>query len=139
MKLEKFMCEVTKAILKDKKVLFWEYGDRIVITHNLFFAMIISKQINIFNHEFSKNNPIPCDWNSRKLKDTLLSTMIDKKLVHIFFFFKGKKVYINEKYLNYFDKCPEFYGNSPKTPVFVSEDGGKNPCGIIMPIVMRGK
>ena len=138
MKLENFMTEVTKALVKDKRVLFWEYGDKVVISYNGYFAMIIPKQRNIFNHEISKNHPIPCEWNAHKLKDTLLSTMIDKTTVHIFETEKDKKVQINEKYLNYFDRCAEFYGEY-KTPVFISEDGGKNPCGMIMPIVNRGE
>ena len=135
MKLEKFMTEVTKAILKDNnKVLFWEYGDRVVITHNGFFAMIIPKKRNIFNHEIFKNQPIPCDWNSNKLIDTEQLRKIGKKTVHIFETEKGEKVQIDEKYLNYFDGRAEFYGKH-KTAVIVSEDGGKNPCGVIMPIV----
>ena len=134
MKLEKFMCEVTKAILKDKRVVFWEYCDRVVISYNGLFAMIISKQRNIFNHEISKNHPIPCDWNSDKLKDTEQLRKIGKTTVHIFETENGEKVQIDEKYLNYFDGCAEFYGKH-KTAVIVSEDGGKNPCGVIMPIV----
>ena len=137
MKVEKFMCEVTKAILKDKRVAFWEYGDRVVITHDGFFAMIIPKIRNIFNHEISKNHPIPCDWNTHKLKDTEQLRKIGKVTVHIFETENGEKVQINEKYLNYFDVCAEFYAK-PKTAVIVSENGGKNPCGVIMPI-MRGE
>ena len=135
MKLEKFMCEVTKALVKDKRVMFWEYGDKVVISHDGYFAMIIPKTRNIFNGEISKSCPVPYDWYSHKLTDTLLSTTIDKATVHIFETDKGEKIQVNEKYLNYFDtQSAEFYGEY-KTPVIVSEDGGKTPCGIIMPIV----
>ena len=48
MKIEKFMTEATKALVRDKRVLFWEYGDKVVISNNGYFAMIIPKQINIF-------------------------------------------------------------------------------------------
>ena len=137
MKVEKFMCEVTKAILNDKRVRFWEYGDKVIISPNGFFAMIIPKIRNIFNHEISKNHPIPCDWNSHKLKDTAELKKIDKKTVRIFETDEGKKVQVDEKYLNYFDKYSDFYGNSPKTPVYIKENGVL--CGIIMPIVNRGK
>ena len=40
MKLEKFMCEVTKALVKDKMVMFCEYGDKLVISPDGYFAMI---------------------------------------------------------------------------------------------------
>ena len=134
MKIEKFMTEVTKALVKDKRVLFLEYGDRVVITHDGFFAMIIPKIRNIFDYEFSKGSPIPCDWNAHKLKGTAELKKIGKKTVRIFETEKDEKVYINEKYLNYFDRYAEFYGEY-KSAVIVSEDGGKNPCGMIMPIM----
>ena len=136
MKVEKFMCEVAKALIRDKRVIFLEYCDWILISYNAFFAMIIPKQRNIFNRESSKNDHILRDWNSHKLADTSLSTMIDKTPVRIFETEKGEKVHINEKYLNYFDRCAEFYGEC-KNPVFVSEDGGKTPCGLIMPINVK--
>ena len=137
MKLEKFMCEVTKALVKDKRVLFWKYGDKVVISHNGYFAMIISKQINIFNHEISKNNPIPYNWGANKLKSTAELKKIDKKTVRIFETEKGKKVQVDEKYLNYFNENADFYGDSPKSPVYVEENGVL--CGVIMPIANRGE
>lgn len=137
MKLEKFMCEVTKALVRDKRVMFWEYGDKVVISNNWYFAMIIPKTRNIFNGEISKSCPVPYDWYAHKLSDTLLSTMIEKTTVHIFETDKGEKIQVNEKYLNYFDtRSAEFYGEQG-TAIFVSEDGGKTPCGIIMPIKER--
>ena len=137
MKLEKFMCEVTKALVRDKRVMFCEYGDKLVISPDGCFAMIIPKTRNIFNGEISKSCPVPYDWYSHKLTDTLLSTMIGKTTVHIFETDKGEKVQVNEKYLNYFDpRFAEFYGEQG-TAIFVSEDGGKTPCGIIMLIKER--
>ena len=136
MKLEKFMCEVTKALVKDKRVMFWEYEDKVVISHNGYFAMIIPKIRNVFNREFSKFYQIPYDWYAHKLLDTGQLKKIDKTTVHIFETDKGEKVQVNEKYLNYFDEYAEFYGEQNAT-VFVSEDGGKTPCGIIMPIKER--
>ena len=79
-----------------------------IISYNAELAMIVPKQRNIFNRESSKNDHILRDWNSHKLADTSLSTMINKTPVHIFETEKGEKVYINEKYLNYFDRCAEF-------------------------------
>ena len=137
MKLEKFMCEVTKALVRDKRVMFWEYGDKVVISHDGYFAMIIPKTRNIFNGEIYKCYQIPYDWYAHKLSDTLLSTRIGKTTLHIFETDKGEKIQVNEKYLNYFDRrYAEFYGEQ-NAAVFVSEDGGKTPCGIIMPIKER--
>lgn len=139
MKLEKFMCEVTKALVKDKRVMFWEYGDKVVISHDGYFAMIIPKIRNIFNRELSNCYQIPYDWYAHKLKDTGQLRKIGETTFHIFETDKGEKIQVNEKYLNYFDKrFAEFYGEQNKA-VFVSEDGGKTPCGIIMPIRERKK
>ena len=139
MKLEKFMCEVTKALVKDKRVMFWEYGDKVVISHDGSFAMIIPKTRNIFNREFSNCYKIPYDWYTHKLKDTWQLKKIGKTTVHIFETDKGEKIQVNQKYLNYFDlRFAEFYGEQ-NAAVFVSEDGGKTPCGIIMPIRERKK
>ena len=137
MKLEKFMCEVTKALVKDKRVMFLEYGDKVVISQDGYFAMIIPKTRNIFNGEISKSCPVPYAWYSHKLTDTGQLKEINKTTVHIFETDKGEKIQVNEKHLNYFDtRSAEFYGEQ-KSPVFVSEDGGKTPCGIIMPIGER--
>lgn len=137
MKLEKFMCEVTKALVRDKRVMFCEYGDKLVISPNGYLAMIIPKTRNIFNREISKSCPVPYDWYSHKLTDTGQLRKIGKTTVYIFETDKGEKVQVNEKYLNYFDsRFAEFYGEQ-KSPVFVSEDGGTTPCGIIMPIIER--
>ena len=62
--------------------------------------------------------------------------MNEKTTVPIFESKKKKKIQVNEKYLKFFDEYAEFYGEQ-KSPVFVSEDGGKTPCGIIMPIKER--
>lgn len=134
MKLEKFMCEVTKALMKDKRVMFWEYGDKVVISHDGYFAMIIPKTRNIFNGELSSCYQIPYDWYTHKLKDTWQLKKIGKTTVHIFETDKGKKIQVNEKYLKFFDEYAEFYGEQGHA-VIVSEDGGKTPCGIIMPTV----
>ena len=139
MKLEKFMCEVTKALVRDKRVMFWEYGDKVVISNDGYFAMIIPKIRNIFNREFSNFYKIPYDWYAHKLKDTRQLRKIGETTVYIFETDKGEKVQVKEKYLNYFDKrFAKFYGEQG-TAIFVSEDGGKTPCGIIIPIIERKK
>ena len=137
MKLEKFMCEVTKALVRDKRVMFCEYGDKLVISPNGYFAMIIPNTRNIFNGKIFKSCPVPYDWYSHKLTDTGQLRKIGKETVHIFETDKGEKVQVNKKYLDYFEpRFSEFYGEQ-NTAVFVSENGGKTPCGIIMPIGER--
>ena len=137
MKLEKFMCEVTKALVRDKRVMFWEYGDKVVISHDGYFAMIIPKIRNVFNREFSKCYQIPYDWYAHKLKDTGQLRKIGKETVHVFETDKGEQVQVNEKYLNYFDsRSAAFYGEQG-TAIFFFFFGGKTPCGIIMPFKER--
>ena len=137
MKIEKFMTEVAKALVSDKRVMFLEYGDKVVISNDGYFAMIIPKTRNIFNGEISKSCSARYDWYSHKLTDTGQLKKIDKTIARIFETDKGEKVQVNEKYLNYFDtRSAEFYGEQGRA-VFVSEDGGKTPCGIIMPIGER--
>ena len=70
MKLEKFMCEVTKALVRDKRVMFWEYGDKVVISHDGYFAMIIPNIRDIFNRDPHNGYQIPYDWYAHKLTDT---------------------------------------------------------------------
>ena len=112
-------------------------GDKVVISHNWCFSMIIRKTRNIFNREISKSCPVPYDWYSHKLTDTGQLKKIDKTIACIFETDKGEKVQVSEKYLDYFDaRFAEFYGEQG-TAIFVSEDGGKTPCGIIMPIGER--
>lgn len=132
MQIKKFMCNVTSALLMEKKVMFWEYGEKVIISYDGCFAMVIPKPLDIFNHEFLTGRPIPCDWDSHKLKDTTEIKRINKKIFRIFETDKGEKVQVYEKYLDYFDPDSEFYGNSPKNPVYVRNAFGL--CGMIMPI-----
>lgn len=135
MKFEKFMTEVTKAILREKKVLFWEYGDRVVITYDGIFAVVIPNKQNIFNREISTRCPISYDWRTNNLKCTTELKRFGKRTARIFETEKLEKVFVDEKYLDYFDEHAEFYGNSPKSPVYVEENGFLH--GVIMPILNK--
>lgn len=133
MKLEKFMIDVTKALLRENKVVFWDNGDSVVISYNGCFAMVIPKTKNVFNHAVSsKPCPIPAEWDAHKLRDTKQLIKMDKITSFVFEAENGDRVYIDEKYTKYFDKHAEFYGISKKSAVYVSENGVL--CGIIMPI-----
>lgn len=133
MQIKKFMCNVTSALLMEKKVVFFEYGEKVIISYDGHFAMAIPKSCNIFNCEFSTGRLIPCEWDSHKLKDTTEIKRIGKKIIRIFETEKGEKVQVDEKYLDYFDPDSEFYGNSQKSPVYVRNAFGL--CGMIMPIL----
>ena len=62
MKLEKFMCDVTKTLIKGTSkqiatpVLFGKYGDSSVISFNRYFAMIVPESQNVFKHDINWNN-----------------------------------------------------------------------------------
>lgn len=47
-------------------------------------------------------------------------------------------IYIKSKFLKFFEDY-ELLGTGPKDPVYVAEEGGFGPSGVIMPIVMKGE
>ena len=51
MKIEKYMVETTKALLKEKRVMFWNYEDSVVISNDGYFAMVVPREKFIFNAE----------------------------------------------------------------------------------------
>lgn len=62
MKLEKFMCDVTKALVKGDRVAFRRCGnDRLFITVNGYFGIIIPEDVNIFRHAILSPWEIPVD------------------------------------------------------------------------------
>ena len=134
MKLEKFMCEVTKALLKGERVGQWEYNGDILISTNGYVGMIVPKHKYIFNGEVSSRCTfIPLEWQEHPLRLTNLQEVKGRTVYRLL---KSKEedfeVLIDEKYMGYFDKDPQFYSISPTSPVIVTEDN--MPCGIIMPI-----
>lgn len=146
MKLEKYMLETAKALLKEKKVTFWEYEDSIVVSNDGYFAMFVPREKFIFNAEPKGTfaGMIPCDWQCHEMRYTDVCeqryTNIynrgEKKLYHVLESVSGKwKTLIDEKFLKYFDMNTnvKFYQAYEKAAVVATEGG--TLCAIIMPIV----
>lgn len=69
MKIEKYMVETTKALLKEKKVWVWNYEDSVVISNDGYFAMFVPREKFIFNAEpkGTFTGFIPRDWESHEM------------------------------------------------------------------------
>lgn len=148
MKLEKFIQEVAKQMMRhnldrEKTPTFWKHkdlddsinSDKIAITTNGYFAIIIPESWNIFHCEYGKTDPIKCcNWkNFDKLELTGLSKKI-KKETYFQMKTKDRETWVNEKYVKYFDKS-EFYQETNLSIVYVSEYG--KLVGVIMPYKMK--
>lgn len=141
MKFEKYMVETAKALLKEKKVMFWEYEDSIVVSNDGCFAMFVPREKFIFNVEPKGTfaGMLPRDWQCHEMRNTDTFERLGKKLCRVLEPVLGKwKTLIDEKFLKYFDMntSVKFYQPYEKAAV-VATEGGKL-CAIIMPIVKRG-
>ena len=138
MKIEKYMLETAKALLKEKKVMFWEYEDSVVISNDGYFAMFVPREKFIFNVEpkGTFTGMIPRDWESHEIRHTDTCEQCGKRLCHVLESPEGGwKTLIDEKFLKYFDMhtIVKFYQPYEKAGV-VATEGGKI-CAMIMPIV----
>lgn len=141
MKIEKYMVETTKALLKEEKVLVWSYEDSVVISNNGYFAMFVPREKFIFNIEPKGAfvGMIPRDWELHEMLYTDTCKQLGKRSCRVLESpVGGWKTLIDEKLLKYFDMDTKvkFYQAYEKSAVVVTE-GGKL-CVVIMPIVKRG-
>lgn len=138
MKIEKYMLETAKALLKEKKVMLWEYGNSAVVSNDGYFAMFVPREKFIFNAEphGTFTGKLPRNWESHEMRNTDTFEQHEKKLCHVLESISGKwKTLIDEKFLKYFDVYTDikFYQSYEKAAV-VATEGGKL-CAVIMPIV----
>lgn len=138
MKIEKYMLETAKALLKEKNVAFWEYEDFVVISNDSYFAMFVPREKFIFNVEPKGTfaGMLPRDWQCHEMRNTDTFEEHGKKLCRVLkSHVGGWKTLIDEKFLKYFDVYTDikFYQPYEKAAVVATEDG--TLCAIIMPIV----
>lgn len=138
MKIEKYMLETAKALLKEKNVMICEYEDSIVVSNDGYFAMFVPREKFIFNAEprGTFTSMIPRDWECHEMRYTDTCEQLGKKLCRVLESVSGKwKTLIDEKFLKYFDVHTKikFYQPYEKAAVVVTE-GGKL-CAVIMSIV----
>lgn len=140
MKIEKYMLETAKALLKEKKVMLWEYENSIVVSNDGYFAMFVPREKFIFNAELRGTfaGILPRNWESHKMRYTDTCEQLGKTRCRVLESGSGKwKTLIDEKFLKYFDMntIVNFYQPYEKAAV-VATEGGKL-CAVIMPIVKR--
>lgn len=140
MKIEKYMVETTKALLKEKRVMFWNYEDSIVISNDGCFAMFVPREKFIFNAEpkGTFTGMVPRDWQCHEMRYTDTFEQCGKTLCRVLESPAGGwKTLIDEKFLKYFDMNTnvKFYQPYEKAAVVATE--GVKLCAIIMPIVKR--
>lgn len=138
MKIEKYILETAKALLKEKKVMFWEYEDSVVVSNDGYFAMFVPREKFIFNAEphGTFTGKLPRNWECSEMRHTDVCEQHGKKLCRVLEAVSGKwKTLIDEKFLKYFDMhtIVKFYQPYEKAGV-VATEGGKI-CAMIMPIV----
>ena len=134
MKFEKFMCDVAKALLKEKPVQFRRCGNDVLITIDGYFAVILPQQINIFKCDLLGDFVIPLDSKEYEIKPLLISEWRNEKLCRVFN--NGVwKTCLDERFLRYFDKNAKFYQVKENSAVFVEEH--EKVWGVIMPIYRR--
>ena len=138
MKIEKYMVETTKALLKEKKVWVWNYEDSVVISNDGCFAMFVPREKFIFNAEpkGTFTGFIPRDWEVHEMLYTNTCEQCGKKLCRVLESPAGGwKTLIDEKFLKYFDlnTIVKLYQPYEKSAVVVTE--GEKLCAVIMPII----
>ena len=137
-KIEKYMLETAKALLKEKKVMFWEYEDSIVVSNDGCFAMLVPSEKFIFNAEPKGTfaGRIPRDWEFHEMRYTDTFERRGKKLCRVLEPVSGGwKTLIDEKFFSrsIVHTRIKFYQPYEKAAVVATEDG--KLCAIIMPIV----
>ena len=138
MKIEKYMVETAKVLLKEKKVWVWNYEDSVVVSNDGHFAMFVPREKFIFNVEpkGTFTGMIPRDWEFHEMRYTDICEQRDKKLCRVLESPAGGwKTLIDEKFLKYFDMnaIVKLYQPYEKSAVVVAE-GGKL-CAVVMPII----
>lgn len=140
MKIEKYMLETAKALLKEKNVMICEYEHSIVVSNDGYFAMFVPREKFIFNAEphGTFTGILPRNWECNEMRVLLVGEYAGKKLCRVLEHVSGKwKTLIDEKFLKYFDMSTnvKFYQPYEKAAV-VATEGGKL-CAVIMPIIKR--
>ena len=140
MKIEKYMVETTKALLKEKKVMFWNCEDSVIVSNDGHFGMFVPREKFIFNAEprGTFTDILPRDWECHEMRYTDTIEQCGKKLCRVLESVSGKrKTLVDEKFLKYFDMNTnvKFYQPYKNAAVVATEDG--KLCAIIMPFVKR--
>ena len=127
--------EIIKSTYSQRKFDIDE--EKTLITPNGYFGFLLSKKELPFNCEMIKNSDSKIDLLSVVKPENLLSktnhfVMISRQGLTSIFCNNDRKVYINTKYLSYFEDYAEFYQEKDLSLCVVVENG--QIVGAICPI-----
>lgn len=157
MKVEKYLQEVAKAIISRKvggKLVnppgFWKHPEEktVGISIDGCFGILVDEDLSIFQTEnFSvlKKDLVASDWRSCEkfvltgVKKELPSGALKKKNATLAELVSeaGRKIWINEKYLKYFDYHADFYQKCDGSIIYISDatcHGVPVLTAVVMPV-----
>lgn len=157
MKVEKYLQEVAKAIIARKvggKLMnlpgLWKHSEEktVGISIDGCFGILVDEDLNIFQTEnFSvfEKDLVDSDWrNCEKfvltgVKKELPSGALKKKNATLAELVSeaGRKIWINEKYLKYFDRHADFYQKCDGSMIYISDatcHGVPVLTAVVMPV-----
>lgn len=157
MKVEKYLQEVAKSIIARKvggKLMnppaIWKHPEEktVGISIDGCFGILVDEDLNIFQAEnFSvfKKDLVNSDWRSCEkfvltgVKKKLPSGALKKKNATLVELVSevGRKIWINEKYLKYFDYHADFYQKCDGSMIYISDatcHGVPVLTAVVMPV-----
>ena len=156
MKDEKYLQEVAKAIIVRKvggKLMnppaLWKHPEEkaMGISIDGGFGILVDEDLNIFqveNFNVIKKNTVDSDWRSYEkfsltgVKKELPSGALKKKNATLAELVSeaGRKIWINEKYLKYFNYHADFYQKRDGSMIYVSDAMYEGGVPILTAVVM---
>ena len=157
MKVEKYLQEVARAIISRKvggKLMnppaLWKHPEEktVGISIDGGFGILVDEDLNIFqmeNFRISKEDLADSDWRSYEkfvltgIKKELPSGALKKKNATLAELVSeaGRKIWINEKYLKYFDYHADFYQKCDDQMICISDatcHGVPVLTAVVMPV-----
>lgn len=155
MKVEKYLQEVAKAIIARKvggKLMnppaFWKHPEEktVGISIDYDFGILVDEDLNIFqteNFRILKEDLADSDWRNYEkfvltgIKKEVPSSALKKKNATLAELVSevGRKIWINEKYLKYFDYHADFYQKCDGSMIYIS-DTTRHGVPVLTAVVM---
>lgn len=157
MKVEKYLQEVAKAIIARKvggKLMnpptLWKHPEEktVGISIDCGFGILVYEDLSIFqmeNFRILKEDLVDSDWRNYEkfvltgIKKEVPSSALKKKNVTLAELVSeaGRKIWINEKYLKYFDRHADFYQKCDGSMICISDatcHGVPVLTAVVMPV-----
>lgn len=157
MKVEKYLTEVAKAIIARKvggKLMnppaLWKHPEEktVGVSIDCGFGILVDEDLNIFqmeNFRILKEDLVDSDWRNYEkfvltgIKKEVPSGALKKKNATLAELVSevGRKIWINEKYLKYFDYYADFYQKCDGSMIYISDatcHGVPVLTAVVMPV-----